>query len=219
MSKVELIQGDCLEYMRTMAAGSVGCVVTDPPYGIGENRKAVMSRGTSSEIYKRGGVIDYGEFTWDSQPATAEQISELRRVSKQQVIFGGNYFVLPPSSSWIVWDKQNSGDFADCELAWTSHKKAIRKFTWLWNGMIKEHPEQRYHPTQKPLALMKWVLENYTQPGDTIFDPFMGSGTTGVACVQTGRNFIGCEIDPGYFAIAKRRIEIAQMQPNLFEAA
>jgi DNA modification methylase len=106
----------------------------------------------------------------------------------------------------------NSGDFADCELAWTSHKKAVRKFAYMWNGMIKQKPEERYHPTQKPLALMLWVLENYTNEGNTIFDPFMGSGTTGVACVQTGRNFIGCEIDPGYFEIAKKRIEAAQLQ-------
>ena len=196
--------------MRTMPDKSVQVCVTDPPYGIGENRAKVMSRG------KLSAPIDYGEFDWDAQPATAEQIDACRRVSQNQVIFGGNYFVLPLSSGWIVWDKLNSGDFADCELAWTSYKRAVRKFTYLWNGMIKEHPEKRFHPTQKPLALMLWVIENYTKPSDTVLDPFMGSGTTGVACVQLGRNFIGCEIDPGYFNIAEKRIHDALNQPDLF---
>lgn len=204
---VDLRLGDCLEVMRSMPDRSVDVVITDPPYGIGECRSKIMSRGILAN------PIDYGEFDWDRQPATQEQIDNCRRVSKHQVIFGGNYFVLPPSSSYIVWDKNNgSNDFADCELAWTSHKKAVRKFKWTWNGFIKEKPEKRFHPTQKPLAVMNWILVNYSNEGDTILDPFMGSGTTGVACVQTGRNFIGIEIDPDYFAIAQKRIEGAQMQ-------
>ena len=203
---VELYCGDCLEIMKTMLDKSVDAVITDPPYGIG----GVIGGNNLADV-------KYESFDWDDKPATAEQIIELRRISNNQVIFGGNYFVLPPSSSWIVWDKLNSGNFADCELAWTSHKKAVRKFTYMWNGMIKQKPEKRFHPTQKPLALMKWVLENYTNPNDTILDPFMGSGTTGVACVQTGRNFIGIEIDPTYFAIAEKRIKDAQAQPLLLE--
>ena len=206
---VELILGDCIDVMRGMDDNSVDAVITDPPYGIGETNEKNLSRNRVAH------PIDYGHFDWDNQPASVEQISEIIRVSKEQVIFGGNYFVLPPSSSWIVWDKINSGDFADCELAWTSHKKAVRKIAYMWNGMIKQKPEKRYHPTQKPLAVMKWVLENYTKKGDTIFDPFFGSGTTGVACVQTGRNFMGIEIDPTYFAIAKKRIHDAQQQPLL----
>jgi DNA modification methylase len=206
---IEIYQSDCLEVMKGMADKSVDAVITDPPYGIGQDRKKVMAREQMAK------PIDYGEFSWDYEPATAEQIDELIRVSKEQVIFGGNYFVLPPSSSWIVWDKLNTGDFADCELAWTSHNKAVRKFTYVWNGMIKQKPEKRYHPTQKPLALMLWVLENYTNPGDTILDPFMGSGTTGVACFQTGRNFIGIEIDKDYYKIARQRIKEALMQPRL----
>jgi DNA modification methylase len=208
---VELYNVDCLEFMKTLPDKSVDAVITDPPYGIGECQDKVMSRG------KLAKPIDYGTFDWDKQPANQEQIDNCRRTSNNQVIFGGNYFVLPPSSSWIVWDKLNgNNDFADCELAWTSHKKAVRKFTYLWNGMIKQKPEERFHPTQKPLALMKWVIENYTKESDTIFDPFMGSGTTGVACVQTGRNFIGCEIDEGYFKIAQKRIKYAEQQMRLF---
>ena len=209
---IELHLGDCMTVMRGMADKSVDAVITDPPYGIGENNRKNLSRANSAA------AINYGEFEWDKQPATQEQIDSCRRVSKNQVVFGGNYFTLPPSSGWIVWDKLNTGDFADCELAWTSHKRSVRKFTYMWNGMIKQRPEERFHPTQKPLSLMTWVLLNYTNPGDTILDPFMGSGTTGVACVQTGRNFIGIEIDPTYYAIAERRIHDASQQPALFQA-
>jgi DNA modification methylase len=204
LTDVKLYLGDCLEVMRGFPDKSVDAVITDPPYGLG----GVIGGSNKAPV-------KYAKFEWDNKPASQEQIDEMVRTSKNQVLFGGNYFVLPPSSSWIVWDKQNTGNFADCELAWTSHKRAIRKFTYRWNGMIKQHPEERFHPTQKPLELMKWVLENYTNEGDTILDPFMGSGTTGVACVQTNRNFIGIEISEEYFRIAEKRIAEAQMQPRL----
>ena len=212
---VTLHLGDCLEYMRTMPDKSVDAVITDPPYGIGENAIRVASRT------KLAKTIDYGDFSWDKERVDPVYISEIIRVSKHQVIFGGNYYadILPASSSWVVWDKLNSGCFADCELAWTSHKKAVRKFAYMWNGMIKQLPEERFHPAQKPVVVMKWILENYTNPADTIFDPFMGSGTTGVACIQTGRNFIGCEKVPEYYAIAERRIHDAEQQPLLIGAS
>lgn len=207
---VQLYLGDCLEVLPTLEAGSVDAVITDPPYGIGESGKRNVTRQNLAP------VRDYGNYGWDEK-WTRVHIDMLVKASRQQVIFGGNYYAdwLPPSSSWIVWDKDNTGDFADCELAWTSHKKAIRKFTWRWNGFIKEKPEQRFHPTQKPLALMQWIVENYTELNDLIADPAMGSGTTGVACIKTGRRFIGIEIDEGYFEIAKQRIMEAQMQPRL----
>lgn len=205
-TRYELFCGDCLEILPTLEAGSVQAVITDPPYGIGESNQKALSRG------KLAKPIDYGDFSWDKEPITEKHIQEMRRVSQHQVIFGGNYYadILPASSSWIVWDKQNgSNDFADCELAWTSHKRAVRIFRYLWNGMIKARPEARSHPTQKPLDLMIWVVENYTNPGDTILDPFMGSGTTGVAAMRTGRRFIGIEIDRSYFETAWTRIKNA----------
>jgi len=207
---VQLYLGDCLDILPTLEAGSVDAVVTDPPYGIGESGKRNVTRSNLAA------VKEYGDYAWDDK-LTQRHIEALLKVGHSQVIFGGNFYAnwLPPSSSWIVWDKDNTGDFADCELAWTSHQKAVRKFTWRWNGFIKQRPEKRWHPTQKPLALMEWTVVNYTQPGDTILDPFMGSGTTGVACVKTGRNFIGIEIDPDYYAIAEKRIAEAQMQPRL----
>ena len=209
--------GDCLPYMQALPDHAVNCVITDPPYGIGECRAKVMSRGTSTPKWKRGKSIDYGDFDWDIK-LDRVYITEILRVSKHQVISGGNFYAdwLPPSSSWIVWDKLNgAANFSDCELFWTSHKKAVRKFAYLWNGFCKQHPEHREHPTQKPLLLMRWIVETYTKPGDTILDPFMGSGTTGVACVQTGRHFIGCECDPRYFEIAQRRIREAEQQPTM----
>ena len=210
MPEVKLYLGDCLEVLRTLEDDSVQAIIADPPYGIGES-------GSKNDTRRKlAPTKDYGDYQWDKK-IDRVYLQEMLRVSDEQVIFGGNYYAdwLPASSSWIVWDKLNSGDFADCELAWTSHKKAVRIYRYMWNGMIKQKPEERFHPTQKPLSLMKWVLENYTQPGDTILDPFMGSGTTGVACVQTGRNFIGIEISEDYYRIAERRISDAQKQPRL----
>jgi DNA modification methylase len=210
-SKYELHLGDCLNFMRGMDAGSVDAVVTDPPYGIGESNEKALSRKKLARPH------DYGYFDWDNSPASQEQICEILRVSKNQIIFGGNYFVLPPSPCWIVWDKHNGkNDFADCELAWTSYKTAVRKIDWMWNGMIRQGNEERFHPTQKPLGVMRWCIEKYTDAGQTIFDPFMGSGTTGVACMQLGRKFIGCETDPAYFAIAEKRIKAAASQEIMF---
>ena len=204
-----LYLGDCLDVMADMPDNSVDAVITDPPYGIGESNEKNLMRGLLAQ------PKDYGHYDWDKYPASPEQIAEIMRVSSNQVIFGGNFFELPPSPCWIVWDKQNTGDFADCELAWTSYKTAVRKIEWMWNGMIRRGNEERFHPTQKPLGVMKWILVYYTKENNTILDPFMGSGTTGVACVQTGRKFIGVEIEPKYFDIACERIRVAQMQPRL----
>ncbi len=136
----------------------------------------------------------------------------MRRISQNQVIFGGNYFLehLLNTPCFIVWDKNNTGNFADCELAWTSFRTATRIIKYTWNGFIQgnmKEKDYRQHPTQKPLSVMRWILENYSQDNQTILDPFMGSGTTGVACKELGRNFIGIEIEPKYFEIAKRRIQ------------
>ena len=207
MATVELILGDCLPRLGEFSDSIIDVVVTDIPYGIGETGKKNSRRGSLAA------PLDYGDYTWDIK-VDPLYISEMIRVSQNQVVFGGNYYanLLLPSASWIVWDKLNTGDFADCEMAWTSHKRSARMFRYLWNGMIKAKPEKRYHPTQKPLELMTWVVENYTKDGDIILDPFMGSGTTGVACAKLGRSFISIEKDPKYFDIAKRRIEEAQSQ-------
>jgi site-specific DNA-methyltransferase (adenine-specific)/modification methylase len=188
----------------------VDAVITDPPYGINENSKKVASRG------KLASPKDYGDFDWDKAPPPDALIELIRTKGQHQAFFGGNYFTLPPTSCWLVWDKLNgSNDFADCELAWTNWPKAVRRLQWRWNGMIRQGNEERYHPTQKPLEVMKWVIE-LCPKSDTILDPFMGSGTTGVAAVQMGRKFIGIEREPKYFEIACKRIEDAQRTFDMF---
>lgn len=205
----QIIQGDCLEVMRGWPDKCIDLVLTDPPYGIGESNEKNQTRSVLA-VPK-----DFGHYDWDDNPATAEQIAELRRVSKHQVIFGGNFFALPPSSCWLVWDKDNGeNDFADCELAWTSFGTAVRRLRWRWQGMLQEdmsNKEYRVHPTQKPLALMRWVISKYSDEGALILDPFAGSGTTLVAAKQLGRKYIGIEISEKYVAICKERLKQEQL--------
>jgi len=214
MSKViigdaTLYLGDCMDILPTLS--KVDAVITDPPYGINENSKKVASRG------KLAAPKDYGDFDWDKAPPTENLIELIRTKGQHQAFFGGNYFTLPPTSCWLVWDKLNGdNDFADCELVWTNWHKAVRRLQWRWNGMIRQGNEERYHPTQKPLEVMKWVI-TLCPKSETILDPFMGSGTTGVAAIQLGRKFIGIEREPKYFDIACKRIEQAAAQGKLFE--
>lgn len=203
-----LYLGDCMDILPTL--GKVDAVITDPPYGINENSKKVASRG------KLAAPKDYGDFDWDKAPPPDALIELIRTKGQYQAFFGGNYFTLPPTSCWLVWDKLNGdNDFADCELAWTNWPKAVRRLQWRWNGMIRQGNEERYHPTQKPLEVMKWMIE-LCPKAETILDPFMGSGTTGVAAIQLGRKFIGIEREPKYFDIACKRIEQAAAQGKLF---
>jgi site-specific DNA-methyltransferase (adenine-specific)/modification methylase len=204
-----LYLGDCMDILPTLP--TVDSVITDPPYGINENSKKVASRGNMAA------PKDYGDFDWDKFRPSDELIEMIRTKGKYQAFFGGNYFSLPPTSCWLVWDKLNgSNDFADCELAWTNWPKAVRRLQWRWNGMIRQGNEERYHPTQKPLEVMKWLIE-LCPKSDEILDPFMGSGTTGVAAIQMGRKFIGIEREHKYFDIACKRIEQAVATPQLFE--
>lgn len=212
----KIICGDCLEVMKDIPDKSVDLVLTDPPYGIGEARNRNKTRSCLA-IAK-----DYGESNWDDSIPSKEYFKERLRVSKNQIIFGGNYFIehLYNSPCWIVWDKDNgASDFADCELAWTSFKSAVRKYKYKWQGMLQENmkeKEQRFHPTQKPIGLFEWILDNYSERGMTILDPFLGSGTTAIAAHNTGRFFIGVEKEPKYCEIARQRLEQAQSQQSLF---
>ena len=194
---------DCLEAMKQLPDGCVDAVVTDPPYGIGEARGKNKSRGNLAI------ARDYGTQAWDDTPCSDKQIAEIQRVSRWQIVFGGNYFTLPPSSCWLVWDKMNTGDFADCELAWTNLSKAVRIIHHRWNGMLRDGNDVRVHPTQKPENVMMWCLSHVAEAA-IILDPFAGSGTTGVACVKLNRQFLGFEIDPEYCRIANERIEAAR---------
>lgn len=213
---VELYLGDCLEYMKTMPAGSVDAVITDPPYGIAYK----MHGGT-------WGTTRLKSYEWDSSIVPLNTLKKIINIAPFVCLWGANYYskYLPNSSGWLIWEKVCRGlTLSDAELAWTNLDNPIRVFSYSRGNesgfapkFSESHEFLNCHPTQKPVALIRWVVENYTHLGDTIFDPFMGSGTTGVACVQLGRNFIGSEIDPHYFEIAKKRIEAAQLQPQLFQ--
>ena len=208
MPNIKLVCGDCLELMREMPDKSVDLVLTDPPYGI----KA------------HGGVGGYGVAkarkyagSWDNEIPPKEMFDEMLRVAKDVIIFGGNYFahILPPAQHWIVWDKKGDikfkNPYSDCELIYTNiSKKTVKKITFKQQGFITDSRDKRYHPTQKPTELLAQLLEGYSTPESVVLDPFMGSGSTGVACVNTGRDFIGFEIDRGYFDIAEKRIKLAQ---------
>jgi len=198
--------------MRELPDKCVDLVLTDPPYGIGESLKQRHKNAKPCKTWKTRSPKTwkgYEKATWDRHRLEYSFFSEIFRISKEQIIFGGNYYIdfLKPGPSWIVWDKKNSDtDFADCELAWTSHNRAVRKFDWLWSGYKKENPEKRYHPTQKPIPLFEWILKNYSEPGDIVLDPFLGSGTTLRACRETGRIGLGFEINPDYEPIIRKRM-------------
>ncbi len=213
MSEVKLHLGDCLEFMRAMPDKSVDAVITDPPYGIGAD-KGVGGFGASKTDRHYSGE-------WDNGVPSLAVFDEIARTSTLQIIFGGNYFTdkLRVNGHWIVWDKVGEmkfkNPFSDAELLWTSAKKnTVKKYVCIQQGFVSKERE-RYHPTQKPVELLRSILLDYTDKDDTVFDPFMGSGTTGVAAIQTGRNFIGCELDPEYFAIAEKRIADAQLQTRM----
>jgi site-specific DNA-methyltransferase (adenine-specific) len=211
---ITIYNADSFDVMRQMVTYSITLIATDPPYGINENNRKNMSRG------KLAKPKDYGKFVWDKKPLDKKYFYEMFRVSLNQIIFGGNYYTafLSNSSCWLVWDKDNGQtDFADCELAWTSFQTAVRKFRWRWSGFRQEdmsNKEPRFHPTQKPLPLMKWVLANYSQIEDTIFDPFMGAGTTLVAAKELGRQAIGCDLSKKYCDVTIERLR----QESLFSA-
>lgn len=211
-----IINADCLDILKELPDKCIDLVLTDPPYGIGESKGKNKSRG------KLAVAKDYGNKDWDNSIPSAELFSEIFRVSNNQIIWGGNYFVgcLKNSSCWIVWNKLNGeSDFADCELAFTSFKSAVRKFDYRWSGMLQgnmKEKEIRIHPTQKPLPLFQWCLDNYSKEGDLILDCFSGSGTTAVACHNLKRRFICIEKDPDYWKASVERLERVQAQMTLF---
>lgn len=217
IGQCELYLGDCMEVMP--ALGAVESVVTDPPYGIS------MARGV-----RGGGVDGFGKKvkrqpkeyagSWDGARPPAALFDLLRSISALQIIWGGNYFadLLPVSQKWLWWDKlQTMPSYSDGEMAWTSLPgTSTKKFVYNGSGLMAEEKD-RQHPTQKPVELMRWCL-TLLSGGGVVLDPFMGSGTTGVACAKAGRSFIGIEIDEGYFNIACERIRQAYRQPDMFVA-
>ncbi len=200
LNKVYLM--DCLDGMKQIEDKSVDLVLTDPPYGIRATGTNYINGTSKSEkpYYN-------DDLQWDDKPITKEYFDEIIRISQNQIIFGGNYYFefLGNTRCFLVWDKTIHGNsYADCEMAWTSFDEVARVYRM---NMVETNKDGRCHPTQKPLKLMKWILEKYSDVAMTILDPFMGSGTTCVACKKLDRNYIGIEKEPAYVAIAEKRLE------------
>ena len=213
--KIQMIHGDCMEYMAGLEDNAFDLAIVDTPYGIGESGKTNKSRG------KLAVAKDYKPFHGnDETPPPAEYFTELKRVSKNQIIWGANHFIelVPAASSpcWVVWDKVNGGsDFADCELAYTSFTTAVRRLTFRWAGMLQgdmKNKEQRIHPTQKPVKLYEWLLRNYAKPDQRILDTHLGSASSAIAAHYFGCEFVGLEIDKDYFDASVKRFELATAQ-------
>ncbi|KKM84535.1 hypothetical protein LCGC14_1298160 [marine sediment metagenome] len=207
---IELLNIDCMEYMKTLEDNAFDLAIVDPPYGIGESGKTNKSRG------KLAIAKDYKSFSGDDkEPPPPEYFTELARVSKNQIIWGANHFadrlVSAGSPCWIVWDKLNgASDFADCELAYTSFKTAVRQFKFQWAGMLQgdmKTKELRIHPTQKPVKLYQWLLSSYAKPGQRILDTHLGSGSSAIAAHYFGVDFVGCELDEDYYKAASERFD------------
>ncbi len=198
---ITIYHGDCAEIAPTLGRFDLLCM--DPPYGIGEARKA--NRVSTTGFAKQR---DYGDSNWDDAPPSDELLADLCSRARHAVIFGGNYFALPLSRSWLVWDKEarDTIDQGHCELAWTNYGLPIRRKRHLWVGMWKaDKSEVRYHPTQKPLAVMSWAISLCPEPPTSILDPFMGSGTTLVAAKNLGIRAVGIEREEKYCEIAVQR--------------
>lgn len=196
---LDLRLGDCMDVMATFADGHFDLAIVDPPYGIGIAANPVRQAHDRKQ--------------WDSAIPSMEYFAELRRVSRHQIIWGGNYFPLPPSQGFIIWDKSQPEDFslAMCEYAWTSLQAPAKMFR---RSVLAE--KNKIHPTQKPVALYKWLLAKYAAPGMRVLDTHMGSGSIAIAAHYFGVHLTACEIDPDYFHAAKARIARETSQAELF---
>lgn len=231
---------DCMVMMARYPDKFFDLAIVDPPYGInvgGTSGKVggdkAFGSGTIPPRRPLQGAVGFGTVGQnkmaaatvynlfdDSEPPPREYFDELFRVSKNQIIWGGNYFIdhLRSTSCMIVWDKDNSGNFADCELAWTSFKTAVRMFTHRWNGMLQHdmsNKEKRFHPTQKPVRLYRWLLDQYAKPGDKILDTHLGSGPSRIAAHDRGFDFWGCELAPYFFDEQDKKFHDHRLQLKL----
>ena len=226
----EVTNEDCMEGMARYPDKYFDLAIVDPPYGIGEanGKNNSRNKGFGKGNLKSKKITyskDYGVKDWDNKKPELKYFMELKRISKNQIIWGANHFIenIPNanSSCWIVWDKDNGkSDFADCELAYCSLKTAVRKIKITWNGLLQQdmkNKEKRIHPTQKPVALYKWLLHNYAKQGDKILDTHLGSGSSRIAAYEMGFDFTAFELDEEYFEAQEKRYKahIAQLKLEL----
>ena len=207
-----------MELMAEFEDNHFDLAIVDPPYGIGEDGLKNHSRDKATKATR------YTPKNWDKLAPSKEYFDELFRVSTNQIVWGANHYIErinKNSSCWIVWDKDNGlTDFADSELAWSSFKTAVRNFKFKWQGMLQQNmknKEFRIHPTQKPKALYKWLLQNYAKEGDKILDTHLGSGSIAIACHEMGFDLTGCELDKDYYEAMLKRIETETAQQDLFK--
>ena len=225
-SNIEINHGDCMEALREMPDNAFELAIVDPPYGIGADKaqnSAAERRIKADGKSKAGrGWKQYKDTEWDNATPTDEYFTELFRVSKRQIIWGGNYFPLiwSVSNSFIVWNKmQRDFSLADGELAWYSEEnKAMRTFDFSRGGALSDNNKNggRFHPTQKPVALYKWLLQNYAKEGDRILDTHIGSGSIAIACWDAKFDLVGYELDEDYHKAATARLKEHQSQGQLF---
>lgn len=219
MANIELLHCDCMEYMATLKDNEFDLAIVDPPYGIGfDGEKETMVKNKSKKWNNTRGV-GYIKKDWDKEKPNKEYFKELFRVSKNQIIWGGNYFELPISGGWVVWDKKRPADFSlsQGELAWVRNSGRVAIFRYLYNGFQKEIQEQRFHPTQKPVKLYKWLLQNYAKQGDKILDTHGGSRSLAIACHEMGFDHVSCEIDLDYHNDSVKRFKEQTMQLDIFK--
>ena len=210
MSISEVYNIDCMEGMKQYPDNYFELAIVDPPYGIGAN-KMTLGNG-KRKIYR-------GQNDWDNTIPSIEYFNELKRVSKNQIIWGGNYMTehLKPTSAWLFWDKMTgANDFADGELAWTSFGGALRKITKQWVGSNAKDECDRIHPTQKPIYLYGYILHKYANQGDKILDTHLGSGSSRIAAYDYGFDFVGFELDKEYFEAQEKRFKNHIAQQKLF---
>lgn len=213
---ITIYNDDCMNILKQTPDNYYQLCIVDPPYGIGE------SLGKPSR--NRFSAVEYLSKNWDIAPPDRKYFQELKRVSKNQIIWGANHFInrVPESNSscWIVWDKENGDShFADSELAYTSFKTAVRNFKYRWAGMLQgdmKNKEHRIHPTQKPVKLYEWLLSNYAKEGDRILDTHLGSGSSAIAAHYGGFEFVGCELDEDYYLAACERFDSETAQQAMF---
>ena len=217
IGNAELWLGDCREILPSLETCDL--LLTDPPYGIGEDGKRSNRNRKADARWTAPTNKDYGANNWDAESVPHWLMMLALDICPKQIVWGGNYYDFGPTKGWLVWDKQTDGkNGSDCELAWTNFLSSNKRIVWLWDGFRQQQYEERQHPTQKPIAVISWAI-NLSGNVSSILDPFMGSGTTGVACANLGKRFIGIEREPKYFEIACKRIEhaVEQQKQRLFE--
>ena len=212
MPQIELLHTDCMEYMAGLPDKAFDLCIVDPPYGIGMDGRKGSNAKKAMHNWRT-----WDHRGWDDNIPPPEYFDELRRVSWNQIVWGANYMTchLPHSRCWLFWDKGQDLTMPDGELAWTSFDMPIRRKVF---NRCEAREDGLIHPTQKPVALYRWLLQNYAKPGQRILDTHLGSGSIAIACDIEGFDMVGCEIDADYIKAARHRLAVHQSAPRLFEA-